>query len=114
MLSHSRKSHVTAIADNIRTGDISFYKGKNISKDIQEMPILQNDKSLKNNSLAKDKNLSSGDNSPSKDKLLFKEENSDGILFFSRKKKIENNAINTSSFILSDMERKYLTFYEFI
>ena len=72
MPSHSGKSQATAIADNIRTGDISLPKGKNISKGTQEMPIIQNDKSLKNNSLAKDKNLSSGDNSPSKDKLLSK------------------------------------------
>ena len=77
------------------------------------MPILQKDKSLKNNSLAKDKNLSSGDNSPSKDKFLSKGENSDDILFFPEEK-TENSDINTSSFILSDMERKYLTFFEFI
>ena len=77
------------------------------------MHILQKDKSLKNNSLTKDKNLSSGDNSPSKDKLLSKEENSDDILFF-LEEKTENNAINTSSFILFDMERKYLTLSEFI
>ena len=77
------------------------------------MPILQKDKSLKNNSLAKDKNLSSGDNSPSKDKLLSKGENFDDILFLPEEK-TENNAINTSSFILSDMERKYLTFSKFI
>ena len=75
------------------------------------MPILQKDKSLNNNSLAKDKNLSSGDNNPSKDKPLSKGENSDDILFFPEEK-IEN--INTSSFILSNMERKYLTFSEFI
>ena len=74
------------------------------------MPI-QKDKSLNNNSLAKDKNLSSGDNSPSKDKLLSKGENSDDILFFPEEK-TEN--IITSSFILSEMERKYLTFSEFI
>ena len=43
------------------------------------MSILQKDKSLKNNSLAKDKNLSSGDNSSSNDKLLSKGENSDDI-----------------------------------
>ena len=77
------------------------------------MPILQKDKSLKNSSLAKDKNLSSGDNSPSKDKLLSKGENFDDILFFPEEK-TENNVINTSSFILSDMEKKYLTFSEFI
>ena len=51
---------------------ISLSKGKNISKGIQEMPILQTDKSLKNNSLEKDKHLSSGDKSPSKDKLFSK------------------------------------------
>ena len=109
--SHSGKSQATATADNIRTGDISLLKSKNISKGTQEMPILQKDKSLNNNSLAKDKNLSSGDNSPSKDKLLSKGENSDDILFFPEEK-TEN--INTSSFILFDMERKYLTFSEFI
>ena len=77
------------------------------------MSILQKDKSLKNNSLEKDKYLSSGDNNPSKDKLLSKGENSVDILFYPEEK-TENNAINTSSFILSDMERKYLTFSEFI
>ena len=77
------------------------------------MPILQKDKSLKDNSFAKDKNLSSGDNNPSKDKLLSKRENFDDILFFP-KEKTKNNVINTSSFILSDIERKYLTFSELI
>ena len=72
MPSHSEKSQATATTDNIRTGDISLLKSKNISKGTQEMPILQKDKSLNNNSLASDKNLSSGDNSPSKDKLLSK------------------------------------------
>ena len=86
MSSHLRKSQANAIADNIRTGDISLPKGKNISKGIQEMHILQMDKSLKNNSLTKDKNISSGDNSPSKDKLLSKGENSDDILFFLEEK----------------------------
>ena len=57
MPSHSGKSQATATADNIRTGDISLLKSKNISKGTQEMPILQKDKSL--NSFAKDKNLSS-------------------------------------------------------
>ena len=108
MPSHSGKSQATAIADNIRTRDISLLKRKNISKGTQEMPI-QKDKSLNDNSLAKDKNLSSGDYSPSKDKILSKGENSDDILFFP-KEKIEN----TSSFILSEMERRYLTFSEFI
>ena len=59
------------------------------------MSILQKDKSLKNNSLATDKNLSSGDNSPSKSKLLSKGENSDDILFLPEGK-TENNVINTS------------------
>ena len=72
MPSHSGKSQATAISNNIRTEDISLPKSKNISKGTQEMPILQKDKSLKNSSLAKDKNLSSGDNSPSKDKILSK------------------------------------------
>ena len=40
MSSHSGKSQATTIADNIRTGDISLSKGKNISKSIQEMPIF--------------------------------------------------------------------------
>ena len=76
------------------------------------MPILQKDKILKNKSLGKDKQLPSGDNSPLKDKLLSKGENSDDILFF-LEEKTENIAINTSSFILSDMEIKYITFSEF-
>ena len=88
-------------------------KDKNISKCIQEMPILQKDKSLKNNSLEKDKHLPRGDNSPQKDKLISKGENSDDILFFPEEK-TENIALNTSSFILSEMEREYLTFSEFI
>ena len=52
MPSHSGKSQATATADNIRTGDISFLKSKNISKGT---PILQKDKSLNNNSLTSDK-----------------------------------------------------------
>ena len=88
-------------------------KGKNISKDIQEMPILQKDKSMKDNNLTKDKHLLSGDNNPSKDKLLYKGENFDDILFF-LEIKIENIVINTSSYILSDMERVHLTFSKFI
>ena len=67
--SHSGKSQATTIVDNIRIGYISLSKGKNISKGIQEMPILQKDKSLK-------------DNSPLKDMLLSKRENSDETLFF--------------------------------
>ena len=110
MPSHSGKSQATTTANNKRTGDISLLKSKNISKGTQEMPI-QKDKILNNNSLAKDKNLSSGDNSPSKDKLLSKGENSDDILFFPEEK---TETIITSSFILSKRERKYLTFSEFI
>ena len=97
--SYSGKSQATTIADDIRTGDISLFKGKNISKSIQEMPILQKDKNLK-------------DNSPSKDRLLSKGENSNKTLFFPEEK-TENTSI-ISSITLSDMERKYLTFSEFI
>ena len=49
------------------------------------MSILQKDKSLKDDSLAKDKHLLSGDNSPSKDKLLSKREIFDDIFFFPEK-----------------------------
>ena len=86
MSSRSRKSQATAIVDNIRTGYISLLKDKNISKGTQEMPILQKDKTLKDNSLTKDKHLPSGENSPSKDKLLPKGENSYDILFFLEEK----------------------------
>ena len=95
MSSHSGKSQAIAIADNTRTEDISLSKGKNISKCIQEMSIIQKDKSLKNNSLGKDKHLPSVDNSPSNDKLPSKGENSYDILFFP-KEKTENTIINTS------------------
>ena len=86
MSSHPRKSQATAIADNIRTGDISLSKDKNISKGIQEMSFLQKDESLKNNSSTKDKHLLSEDNSPLKDKLLLKGENIDEIHFFPNEK----------------------------
>ena len=76
MLSYSGKSQPTTIAHNIKTGDISLFKGKNISKGIQEMPILQKDKSLK-------------DNSSPKDRLLSKGENSYETLFFPEKKNIK-------------------------
>ena len=99
MPSHLRKSQTITIADNIRTRDISLSKGKNISKGIQEMPILQKDKNLK-------------DNSPPKDRLLSKGENSDETLFFPEEK-TENISI-ISSITLSNMERKYFTFSEFI
>ena len=36
------------------------------------------------------------------------------IFSFFPEEKIENTILNTSSFIMSDMERKYLTFSEFI
>ena len=72
MSSHSENSKAITTVDNIRTGDISLSKSKNISKGIQEMSILQKDKSLKNNSLGKDNYLPSGDNGLSKDKLLSK------------------------------------------
>ena len=72
MPSHMRKSQVKENAGNIMTEDISLSKDKNISIDIQEMPIIQNDESLKNNSPTKDKHLPSGYNSPPKDKLLLK------------------------------------------
>ena len=73
------------------------------------MPILPKDKSLVNNSPLRGKIQ---DNSPSKDKLLSKEENSDDILFFPEEK-TKNKTIN-SLIILSDIERKYLAFSEFI
>ena len=72
---------------------------KNISKGIQEMPILQKGKSLK-------------DNSPPKDRLLSKGENSDETLFFPEEK--TKNISIMSSMTLSEMERKYLTLFEFI
>ena len=113
MLSHLGKIQATTIADNIRTGDISLSKDKIILKGIKEMSILQKDKSLKDNSLSKDKHLPSEDNSSPKNKLLSKGANSDHILFFP-KEKTENTTINASSFILSDIERKYLNFSKFI
>ena len=99
MSSHSRKSQATTIANNIMTKYISLFKGKNISKGIQEMPILRKDKSLK-------------DNSSSKDILLSKGENSNETLFF-HEEKTKNISI-ISSTTLSDMEKKYLTLSEFI
>ena len=77
------------------------------------MSILQKDENLKNNSPSKDKHLPSEDNCPSKDKLLPKGENTDETLFF-QEEKTENIVLNPSSHILSDIERKYLTFSEFI
>ena len=92
--------------------DIYLSKDKNISKGIQEMSILQKDKSLKDNNFPKDKHFACGDNSLSKDKLLLKGENLDDILFFPEEK-IENMSI-ISSIPLFGMERKYLTLSEFI
>ena len=63
------------------------------------MLILQNDKSLK-------------DNSSPKVRLPSKGENSDETLFFIEEK-TENISIITS-ITLFDMERKYLNFFEFI
>ena len=60
--------------------------------------------------LQKDKNLK--DNIPPKDRLLSKGENSYETLLFPEEK-TENTSI-ISSITLSDMERKYLTFSEFI
>ena len=70
MSSHSGKSQATTIVDNLRTRDISLLKDKNISKGTQEMLILQKYKSMKDNSLPKDKHLPRGDSRSSKDKLL--------------------------------------------
>ena len=86
MPSHSGKSQATSIADNIRTGDISLPKSKNISKGTQEMPILQKDKSLKNNSLVKDKKFSSGDTVPQRTNSSLKEKIPMISSFFQRKK----------------------------
>ena len=97
--SHSRKSQATTITDNIRTEDISLSKRKNISKGIQEMSIFQKDKSLKDNSSPKDMLISKGDNSY--ETLFFPEEKTKNISII-------------SSTTLSDIERKYLTFSEFI
>ena len=82
---HSRKIQTTEDDDNIRIGDISLSKDKNILKGIKEMTILQKEKSLKDNNLLKDKHLPSRDNSLSKDRLLSKGENPDGIIFFPEK-----------------------------
>ena len=76
------------------------------------MPIIRKDESMKNNSLKEDKHLLSGDNSSPKDKLLLKGENYDEILFFPEEEK-EKIPINPTV-ILSDMEKGYLTFSEFI
>ena len=70
------------------------------------MPILQKDKSLKNNSIKKDKHLQSGDNNPSNEKLLPKGENLDDTFFFPEEK-TENMSI-ISLITLSDMEKKYV------
>ena len=77
------------------------------------MPILPNNERLKNNISTKGKHLSSGDNSPLNNKFLLKGENIDEILFF-LEEKTKNITINSSSFVLSNIERKYLTFPKFI
>ena len=112
MPSHLGKSQATIIANNIRTGDISLFKDKNISKGIQTMSILQNDENLKNNSLKEDKHLPSRDNNPLKDKLLLKGKNYDEIFFFPEEE-TEKMPINPIV-ILSEMEKGYLAFSEFI
>ena len=76
------------------------------------MPIFQKDESLKNNSLKEGKHLPNGENSPPKDKLLLKGENSNEILFF-LEKETEKILINPT-IILSYMEKGYLAFSEFI
>ena len=63
------------------------------------MSILQKDKSLKDNSSPKDMLFSKGENSD--ETLLFLEEKTEKISII-------------SSITLSNMERKYLTFSEFI
>ena len=73
------------------------------------MSILKKDESLKNNSPTNDKHLPIGDNNPPNEKLLLNGENANAILFFPEEK-TENITINSSLFILSDIERKYLTF----
>ena len=73
------------------------------------MSIISKDKGLVNNNPLYGK---AQDNSPSNDKLLAKGENPDGILFF-RKEKTKNIPLN-SSVIISDIEKKYLAFSEFI
>ena len=109
MSSHMRKNQATANADNIMVGYISLSKDKNISKGIQEMPILQKKENVKNNNLIQGKNQ---DNSPPMDKLLLKGENPDDILFFPEEE-TEKISINPTV-ILSYMEKGYLTFSEFI
>ena len=76
------------------------------------MPIFQKGKSLKDNSLPKDKHLPSGDNNPSKDILLQKGENPDDIIFFPEKE--TNKILINSIVILSNMEKAYLAFSDFI
>ena len=76
------------------------------------MSILQKDKSLKDNSLPKDKHLPSRDDSPSKDRLLPKGENPDDIIFFPETR-TEKILINPTV-ILSEMEKGYLAFSKFI
>ena len=87
-----------------------MFKDKNISKNIQEMPIIQKDESLKNNNPIQGKNQ---DNSPpKKNKLLLKGENPNDILFF-LEEEIEKIPINPTV-ILSNKKTGYLTFSEFI
>ena len=101
MSSHMGKCQGIEKADDIRKLDIFLSKDKIISKGIQEMPILPNDKILVNNSPSQGK---AQDNSPSKDKLLSEGENPDDILFF-LEEKTENIPIN-SFVIIFDIEKK--------
>ena len=76
------------------------------------MSIIQKDKSLKDKLLPKDKHLPSGDNSPLKDRLLPKGETQMPFSFFPRKK--QKKILINPNVILSDMEKGYLAFSEFI
>ena len=76
------------------------------------MFIIQKDKSLKDNNLSKDKHLQSGDNSLSRTDP-FQKEKIQMIHSLLSEEKTKNMSI-ISSITLSDMERKYLTFSEFI
>ena len=109
MSSHMGKNQILANADNIGVKDASQSSDKNILTGIQEMSILSKDKSLKIHSSNKDKTLPKEDNSPSKDKLVSKKETSYDILFF-LKEKIVNIVLNPLLHVLSNIERKYLTF----
>ena len=94
------KIQIPANVDNIGVKDASQSSDKNILTRIQEMPIISKDKNLKIHS-------------PNKDKLLSKGENSYDNLFF-LEEKTENIILNPLLRVISDIERKYLTFSKFI